>query len=371
MKVLMLSNQTRSMAIFWRVLINTMQKAGMEVICCIPPGDSASEAALSKIGARIINYELDRKGLNPIKDLRTFTCLKNIFKQQKPDFLFATTIKPVIYGCLAAKMTGIPKIFATITGLGYTFEQDTLPKKIINRITRLLYRISLRNIKGIFFQNRDDLAIFQQQNILTPNAPVLSAKGTGVDTNYFADRPLPKDKPFTFLLVCRLLEAKGIAEFAAAAKILKKDFPQARFQLLGPPESGPGSITQAELAKWQESIEYLGQTEDIRPFLADAHVAVLPSWREGLPTYLMEAMSMGRPLIATDVPGCRDLVEDKNGFLVKVKDPTSLATAMRKFLESPGLAQAMGSHSRKLAVEKYDARHVAEGILNDMIGDRQ
>ncbi len=367
MKIMMLGNQGRSMAGFWRVLINAMIERGGEVICCVPPGDEASEARLKGFGARIVNYNLDRKGLNPLNDARTFFDLKRILGAEKPDFLFATTIKPVIYGCYAAWLAGVPNIFATITGLGYAFEEDNVFKKVINRIGRILYRASLCHAQGIFFQNRDDSKLFVAQGILPESAPVLYAAGTGVDTEHFAEMSLPAvEDGITFLLVGRLLEAKGIEDYAKAAAMLKQKWPQARFQLLGPPEAGPGSLDLARIRKWSE-IEYLGETDDVRPYLGQAHIVVLPSWREGLPTSLMEAISAGRPLVATDVAGCREVVfEGINGFLANAKDPASLAGAMERFLIHPELIPEFGKAGRAIAVADFDARVVSENILAAM-----
>lgn len=371
MKILVLNNQSRAMAIFWRVLIEAMKKRGLKIVCAVPAGDSASDNELAQMGTKVVHYPLDRKGINPFKDLRTLIALRNVFQAEKPDIVFASTIKPVIYGGIAARLAGVTKFFATITGLGYAFEADNPLKKIINRVSRKLYRLSLKRATGIFFQNRDDPVLFREQGILDDNSPVLHAAGTGVDTEFFEAVPLPQG-PTTFLLVCRLLEAKGIADFAKAAKILKQKFPDARFQVLGPPETGPGAFCLNKLSTFGDEIEYLGETRDLRPYYAAAHVVVLPSWREGLPTVLMEAMSSGRPIVATDVPGCRELVEPgKNGFFAKVRDPASLAAAMGKFLDRPELIAELGRRGRKLAVAKYGARIVAENILNDMIGSEK
>lgn len=362
MKVLMLSNQGRSMATFWHTLMETMASRGMDVVCCVP--DASSELAAQ--GHRVINYSLDRKGINPISDMQTLIQLRRIFAAERPDILFATTIKPVIYGSLAAKWAGVPHIFATITGLGYAFERDSLIKKIINGISCGLYRRSLKDVSGIFFQNRDDARLFREARILDANAPVFFARGVGVNTEHFAMTPLPPADAPTFLLVARLLEAKGIYDYARAAAILKEKYPRSRFQLLGPPETGRGSIPLKEIGQ-MAAIEYLGQTADVRPCWENAHVAVLPSWREGLPTALMEAMSMGRPLVTTDVPGCREVLRPgKNGFFAQARDAQSLALAMGQFLEHPELMASMGAASRKMATENFDAGVVANGILDDM-----
>lgn len=372
MKVLALSNQARSMSQFWRVLISKMTERGMEVACAIPQGDPDWENHLEGQGCRVINYSLDRKGLNPLADVRTFLELKNLFLREKPDMLFATTIKPVIYGCLAAHAAKVPAIFATITGLGYAFEADSFLKKQLKRLSSRLYARSLANADGIFFQNQDDAALFQQLNILKPDARVLFAHGTGVDTTRFGQTPLPplpSEGEMKFLLIGRLLEAKGIPEYAKAARMLKDKWPQAHFQLLGLPEQGPGAIPMEKIQAWQNEgiLEYLGATDDVRPYITNAHVVVLPSWREGAPTAIMEAMSMGRSCVVSDAPGCRDMVIDgQSGFITKTHDPSSLAEGMGRLLANPGLLPAMGARSREIAVTEYDGDKVSEGILDVM-----
>ncbi|MDE5879173.1 MAG: glycosyltransferase, partial [Desulfovibrio sp.] len=205
MKILILSNQARSMSNFWSVLIRRLRAAGHAVVCCAPPGDAAAEAALRALGARVVTYPLDRKGLNPLRDAASFFALLRIFRGEKPDLLFATTIKPVSYGCLAARMAGVPRIYATITGLGYAFEADTLFKKCVNRLGVALYRLALSGASGVFFQNEDDIRVFREQGILGPGARVfLTRGGTGVDTERFSPEPyppLPPAGPVVVLLV--------------------------------------------------------------------------------------------------------------------------------------------------------------------------
>ena len=231
----------------------------------------------------------------------------------------------------------------------------------------------------MFFQNRDDAELFRTVGILRHGARVLMARGgTGVDIRRFAEAPLPplpagdcapQAREIIFLLVGRLLEGKGLHEYAAAARELKTQYPAARFQLLGPPEQGLGSVDLAQVRRWQDegSIEYLGETRDVRPYVAACHALVLPSWREGTPTSIMEGMSMGRAAVVTDVPGCREVMEDGvNGFLCAAHDPRSLAAAMRRFLDDPGLLASMGAAGRELACREFDAEVVAEKILVDM-----
>lgn len=359
------------MSIFWRVLMLKLKDGGHELLCLTPPGDAASEKALQSYGARIINYPLKRKGLNPFQDIGSFLALKKIFLREKPDLLFASTIKPVIYGLLAAKRAKVPATFATITGLGYVFERNNPFKRLISLIGSRLYRLALKGANGIFFQNNDDRELFLNNAIIENEMPVRMARGTGVDTNKFSPAPLPELRPgaLNFLFIGRLLEAKGLFEYAKAAKVLASRWPQAIFQILGPMEKGPGAISSSQLREWQEhsNIQYLGSSDDVRPFIAKAHAIVLPSWREGTSTSIMEAMSMERACIVSDVPGCRELVcEGRNGFLCKAHDAQDLARVMEKFLTNPDLLQPMARESRKMAVSIYDANKVAENIINDM-----
>ncbi len=369
MKIIVLGNQGRSMVNFWSVLTRHLLAAGHQVCCLLPPGDAEADASLAALGTRVRHYPLDRKGLNPLRDMSTLRALFGLFREERPDLLFTSTIKPVIYGCLAARLARIPHIYATITGLGYAFEADSLFKKCVNRLGVLLYRLALSGAEGVFFQNRDDLAVFRESGILGPRARTLFARGVGVDTSRFALAPLPPADAPTFLLVGRLLGAKGLFEYAEAAKTLKARWPQARFQVLGPQEHGLGSVPMEQIRAWQDegAIEYLGETRDVRPYVAACHVLVLPSWREGIPTSVMEAMSMGRPAVVTDAPGCREAVQDgANGLLCRLRDPADLARAMEHFLEHPDDVARMGAAGRQMAEREFDADLVSSRIMADM-----
>ena len=368
-KIVILSNQAASMANFWRKLILELQKRDFETICFVPQGDP-SAGKLSEIGASVKFYPLDRKGLNPLKDLRTFLALKKLFSEVKPDYLFATTIKPVIYGCRSAKSAGVPCVFATITGLGYAFESDSFLKKLLHYGAKALYRHSLKRATGIFFQNGDDRDLFFAQKIVSPNNKIFIARGTGVDTVEFSPAPFPPiEDGVRFLVVARLLVAKGLREYASAAKELVSKYPRSKFFLLGPEETGPGGISVQEARKWEKGgVTYLGSVDDPRPILADSHVVVLPSWREGVPTVLMEAASMGRPCVAANAPGSREVIRDSlNGFLCEVKNPQSLASAMEKFILNPELIPIMGAAGREIATKEFDADRVASFIVDTML----
>ena len=368
MHIVLLGNTSRGVVNFWRVLVENLRVAGHRVSVFVPAGDADADTAIRAMGVALFHYPLDRKGLNPVRDMGTLAALYRLFRREKPDMLFCYTIKPLIYGCLAARFAGVRCRFAAITGLGYMFEADSASKKVLTALAALLYRLALRGAAAVFFQNREDQEVFEKSGIVTPAHRAVLTRGTGVDTAHFAPTPLPPDAP-VFLLVGRLLEAKGLHEYAGAARILKASYPGVRFQLLGPSEQGRGSVPLESVLEWEREgiIEYLGQTEDVRSYLAAASIIVLPSWREGTPCSVMEAMSMGRPAVVTDVPGCREVVSSGvNGYLALPRDPLSLAEAMEYFILHQEDIASMGAASRNIAVEEFDAHKVAVHIMRVM-----
>lgn len=368
MNIIIMNNRASFLVSFWSVLITRLREEGHAVLCLVPAGDAEAENTLRGLGATIRNYPLDNKGLNPVHDFKTFMALYRIFRQERSDILYASTIKSVIYGIPAAAFAGIRARYAMITGLGYMFEANSPVKKALTCLAALLYRISLSFCRAVFFQNTDDVRTFREWHCLPHDAQVVMTKGTGVDTEKFSVVPLPEGSP-VFLLVGRLLEAKGLYEYAEAARIVKKNRPEARFLLLGAPESSRGGVPMETIRQWEKEgiVEYLGVTRDVRPYVGQANVIVLPSWREGLPCSLMEAMSMGRPVVATDVPGCRDVVTNgRNGFLVPARTPAALAKAIEAFFEDETLASRMGKEGRTIAETELDARKAADRILKVM-----
>ena len=372
MNVIVMNNQARSLVNFWTVLLRRMIARGHTVTCLVPEGDPEGDAALRALGARVRHYPLDRKGLNPVRDAATFLALYRLFRGaspgERPDLLYASTIKPVIYGLPAAALAGVGRRYAMITGLGYMFEADNPVKKLLTALAALLYRFSLSFARAVFFQNADDISEFRRRHCLGKRTNVVPTRGTGVDTARFTPAPLPEGPP-VFLLVARLLEAKGLYDFAEAARLVKKKHPEARFQLLGPPEEGRGGVPLETVRAWEREglVEYLGQTRDVRPHVAAATVVALPSWREGMPGSLMEGMSMGRPIVATDAPGCREVtLHGQNGLLVPPRSPQALAEALAAFADDPGLAARMGREGRRLAEQEFDADKAADHLLDVM-----
>jgi len=344
-----------------------MVKLGHKVICLGP--EAGFEQPLQELGADYRQIPLHRTGLNPLKDVKTLFSLRKVLKEIKPDIVFSYTVKPIVYGSIAAHMAGVRRMYALISGLGYVFIGQTFKQRLLTQIVAFLYRRGLKYNQVVFFQNPDDLHLFVSKSIVPKTVKPVLVNGSGVNIEKFAFAP-PKLSPVTFLLIARLIKDKGILEYVESARLLKQKYPAAKCQLLGPLDINPAAITQEQLERWTKEgiIEYLGKTNDVRPYIADASVFVLPSfYREGTPRSVLEAMSMGRPIITTDAPGCRETVIDgKNGFLVSVKDVDALKSAMEKFILEPDLISQMGKQSRIIAEEKYDVRKVNRAILKEM-----
>lgn len=351
-------------------LMEALLAAGCEMHVAVPGLDAGSDIALrlSKLGVVIHDIPLQRTGLNPLKDLSALLVLRKLVRQIAADYVLGYTIKPVIYGSLAAWLGGVRNRFALITGLGYAFTGEaTGLRKLLRALIQQLYRFSLSRNRLVFFQNPDDEALFRQLNLLKPAIPSRVVNGSGVDVAEYALLPLPETP--SFLLIARLLGDKGVREYAQAAALVKQRFPDVTFRLVGWIDDNPDAISQAELDEWiaAGSIEFMGKLSDVRPAIADSCVYVLPSYREGTPRTVLEAMAMGRAVITTDAPGCRETVVDgRNGFLVPVQDVSALSESMIKLIENPEQVAAMGARSRQMAEEKYDVHKVNKAMLKEM-----
>lgn len=367
-RVLFIAGNARSLIANRGDLIGAMREAGHEVHALVPSYDLLPEIEGLGIPWRAVG--LRRAGLNPVADAASVRELVREIREIRPDKVFAYTIKPVVYGVPAARLAGVPEAYAMITGLGYLFTGETPRQRLLRAAARRLYRHALRRAEAVFFQNPDDQALFEELGILREGgARPVRVHGSGVSVERFAEAPLPEGPP-VFLVIARLLEDKGVAEFAEAAARLKARYPEARFQILGPHDPNlPHAVPAETVEAWRSSpaLELLGAQRDVRPFLAAASVYVLPSYREGTPRSVLEAMSMGRPVVTTDAPGCREtVVEGENGFLVPPRTVEPLAAAMERFLHDPALIARMGAASRALAEAKYDVRKVNAVILETM-----
>jgi len=288
----------------------------------------------------------------------------------KPDVVLSYTIKPIIYGGLAAIFCGVQRNFSMIEGLGRVFMPwESFTHALSSIIARGLYRIGLINSNHVFFLNPDDLNKFVRTGYVQKKKAVL-LNGIGVDLEHYDNKELSEHSTQRFLMITRLLKDKGVREYVEAAKIVKERGQRAKFILAGNLDENPSSITQEELNLWQRDgiIDYIGYIDDVRSIIQDCHTYVLPSYyREGTPRTILEAMSMGRPIITTDSPGCRETVIDgENGYLVPIKDVDALVQTMERFILQPDLIEKMGKRSREIAEEKYDVHKVNAVILQTM-----
>jgi len=358
MKIAVVLNTSWNIYNFRKGLVLSLMDKGNEVIT-IAPNDKYTHK-LIELGCSHFPVKMDSRGANPLKDFLLIFELYNIYRRQKPDVILHYTIKPNIYGTIAAAMLGIP-VVNNVCGLGTMFLKDNL----LSRVAIILYRIAFRFPKKIFFQNSDDLKLFREKKIVREDVCDL-LPGSGINTKDF----VPVDsksvkKPFTFLLISRLIYDKGILEYIEAIDSLKNRGIDAKFQLLGPiDEKHKRGIPEAMIYDWIEKsqIEYLGVTEDVRTYIEKADCIVLPSYREGTPKTLLEAASMAKPIVTTDVPGCRNVVIDgQNGYLCAPKNAEDLANKMFDLykLDSDAL-QLMGSKGRQLIVDKFDERIVID-----------
>lgn len=365
-RILIVSHYARSLLNFRSELIQTLAKLGHEVIALGP--EPGFEEELKALGACYVQIPLARTGLNPFQDFRTFFRLLVEMRKREPDIVFSYAIKPVIYASLAAWLTRVPAVYSMITGLGSVFVGEGGRYIFLERLVKLLYRSALRANRVVFFQNPDDLLLFKEKCFLPSDSKAVLVNGSGVNVERFSYVE-PPVKPLSFLLIARLIWHKGIREYVEAARLLKSRYPEVSFKLLGPLDTNPSAIEKKEVEAWvaEGVIEYLEETDDVRPYLAACSVYVLPSYREGTPRSVLEAMALGRPVITTDVPGCRETVEEGvNGFLVPAKDSVALADAMEKFILNPEMIVEMGRKSREIAVKKYDVHKVNKVILEAM-----
>lgn len=344
-------------------LLRALVARGWRVVAAAPDdGDTGSR--LAAMGVEFAPLPLRRAGMNPLADLATLSHFWRLFRRERPAVALFYTIKPVIYGSLAAWLARVPRRISMITGLGYAFTEGGGRRALLLGLVQRLYRLALRRNRRVIFQNPDDMRLFVERGLVRDAGQCQRVHGSGVDLDHYAPAPLPSEP--VFLLVGRLLADKGVREYAAAAAELKAEFPQARFQLVGWLDSNPSSIRQAELDAWiaAGTVEFLGRLSDVRPALHACSVYVLPSYREGTPRSVLEALAVGRAVVTTDAPGCRETVIDGvNGWLVPVADASALATAMRRLIVEPSLREQMGAASLRLARELYDVHKVNADII--------
>jgi len=357
----------KSLVNFRGHLLKRLCAQGNEVIACAGDDDQAVRSQLAAWGIRFCHLPLSRTGRNPLEELRVVRDLARLMKQLRPDVFLGYTVKPVIYGGWAASMAGVPRRLALITGLGSAFMPRDWKGRTLRRVVVELYRSALGRYDRVIFQNPDDCDEFRSRKLVRPGQ-VARVHGTGIDLREFPVAPLPDDQP-RFLMIARLLREKGVAEYAEAVRLVKQKFPMASCQLLGPTYDSPCAISIEQVRDWERTtgLEYLGETDDVRPAIADCNVYVLPSYREGVPRSTQEAMAMGRAVITTDVPGCREtVIPGRNGILVPAQTSGELAEAMLQLAADASLRTRMGSESRRLAEERFDVHRIND-VLVDLI----
>ena len=365
MKFLLISPKNRTVYNFRGDLVKELIRLGYEVIVTGPDGTDAER--IIELGVRFIKIPMNKNGTSIIGDLRYCFQLFSFMKKEKPDVSLGYTVKPVVYGAIAAHFAGVRNINSMVTGGGYTFTAASLKAKILGLIVRCLYRIGLGYADHVIFQNPDDLNEFCARGLVKKDK-CSAVNGSGVNVGHYTEAPFPRE--ITFFMLSRLLKSKGVQEYLEAADMVKEKYPQARFCLLGKYETAMQDAVpreQIEAYMKRGTVERFEETHDVRPYYAMCSVYVLPSYREGTPRTVLEAMSMGRPIITTDTQGCRETVVDgENGFLVPVKDSKALAEKMIGFIENPDLIESMGKKSREYALRKFDVNQVNSDMLKIM-----
>lgn len=368
MKVLIVGAYSPSLLNFRGALLSSLVREGCEVHAAASDMTDEIKNELRKLSVFPHEIPFRRKTLNPISDLISMFHLWRLLVRLKPDLVLTYTIKPNIWGAFAAHLARVKSV-ALVTGLGFAFldaSSVSFRHKLISRVAQFLYRQATNFNRRIIFQNPDDQNDFIAAGCISDVEKLCVVNGSGVDLDYYRQVPLPTTPDF--LMISRFIGAKGIREYALAALEVKKTNPLARFRLIGFFDDGPDSITPNELNEWTEGgIECLGASEDVRPHLANCRVFVLPSYREGTPRTILEAMAMGRPILTTDVPGCRETVRNGvNGFLVPVRDHEALVEKMRWMIENSTECERMGAQSLCLVREKYDVNQVNRMMLKHL-----
>jgi glycosyltransferase involved in cell wall biosynthesis len=362
-KIILFANTDWYLYNFRRSLATALRDRGYEVILISPPGKYG--ACLIEAGFRWVPFSLSRRGSNPISELITIWRLIKFYKSEKPNIVHHFTIKCVLYGSLAAHLADVKTIVNSITGLGYVFIGRDWRARFMRWIVKHWYRFALQNTQ-VIFQNLDDQRLFLDYGLVKDNQIALVA-GSGVDTSKFIPVPEPDGKVMV-ILPTRMLWDKGVAEFVGAARHLIKLGVEARFVLVGDTDTAnPASVPTSKLEEWQQEgvVEWWGWQDDMISVYRRSHVICLPSYREGMPRVLIEAGACGKPVVATDVPGCRDVIQNgQNGLLVPVRDEQALTTALQEVIENQPLRILMGTRGRQIVEQKFSTNRIVNDTLD-------
>ena len=363
-KILLVANTDWYLYNYRLALVKTLRERGYEVVLVSPLGEYSSKVINE--GFRFVDWQVNRKGTAPWEELRSIISLFRIYRMEKPDLVHHHTIKPVLYGSLAARWAQVPNIINSITGRGHVFYSSGLKDRIVRTITKILYRFSLRspNIVNIY-ENQSDKDFFIESGFISPEQSHV-IEGVGTDPDMFYPAEEPEGLPVV-LMAGRMLWDKGVGVLVEAARILKAEM-KIRVVLVGGPDAGnPGSVSTSDLKKWQEEgvVEWWGWRADMPAVYRSCHIVILPTtYGEGVPTTLIEGAACGKPLIASDIPGCTSIVHhNENGFLIPPENPEALARAISLLVADPNLRQKMGEEGRSLFLEKFTYKKVNEATI--------
>ena len=367
MKVLLLSSHTPSYFWFRVDMMKDMLLAGWEVVAAGQMPEVEWSDKFSEIGVRYVQINVARNGLNPFGDLTTLRELKRLIQSERPDKIFAFQAKTIVYGAMAARQMGITEFYPMVGGLGSIFRGHGLKNKVLRAIMLRLYKQAFSKSRKVFFQNNDDKKVMVDAGLL-PESQIVMIHGSGVNLHNFAVVDIPQSP--AFLYIGRLIKDKGVCEYLESCRKIKQILgDKVRCMLVGPFDSNPSALKPQELQPLIDSgvIEYFGEQSDVRPFIAQASIYVLPSYHEGTPKTVLENMAMGRPIITTDVPGCREtVVNGSNGYLVQAKNVDALVDKMQYLAQHPDLVLKMGRKSREMAESTFDVKAVNRTILSTM-----
>lgn len=367
MKVLLLSSHTPSYFWFRVDMMKDMLLAGWEVVAAGQMPEAEWSDKFSEIGVRYVQINVARNGLNPLGDLTTLSELKRLIQSERPDKIFAFQAKTIVYGAMAARQMGITEFYPMVGGLGSIFRGHGLKNKVLRAIMLRLYKQAFTKSRKVFFQNNDDKKVMVDAGLL-PESQIVMIHGSGVNLHNFAVVDIPQSP--AFLYIGRLIKDKGVCEYLESCRKIKQILgDKVRCMLVGPFDSNPSALKPQELQPLIDSgvIEYFGEQSDVRPFIAQASIYVLPSYHEGTPKTVLENMAMGRPIITTDVPGCREtVVNGSNGYLVQAKNVDALVDKMQYLAQRPDLVLKMGRKSREMAESTFDVKAVNRTILSTM-----
>lgn len=356
MKILLVSPSALVLVQFRADFIRALRRAGHEVCVIVPDETVALNDAILSLGVTLRHLATSRTGVNPLTEWRAVRRLRTDIREFNPEVILGYTHKGILYSGLALPRRASVRFYGMLAGLGVVFTGFGWKKSVAQGVFRCAYRIATRGMRGIFFLNPDDERQMRDGGFVASGVPTRIVPGEGVSLDAYPAAPVPSG-PVSFLMIARLLRDKGVLEYLRAAEIVRRRHPSVSFHLVGALDANPASLTEQGLAVFVKAghVVYHGAQKDVVPYLRDCSVYVLPSYREGLPRSTMEAMSTGRAVVTTDVPGCREtVVEGVNGFIVPPRDAEALAAAMIRFVETPSLAVDMGAESLRMVRERFE-----------------